>query len=235
MPIEKLLLNFQKFLLVCWPQLNQIMERLDWDDNPYFIDHWIQANWELLVEQQLGGSVMLPAYGYDASSNARYTCKEITPSHYIACESNSTHGLLGFVCFTTKSGDGFSLSPPFDTVCVKSVETNEMSYLPLDTVRFSLVHLIQAAKGAGKEITKSSRKRVKKLVKNLSDNSRQNNGLSQGKTDQLRRIVEKAGGKLRNDGASGVKGSSAGKSHVQTEGLGKSIDSRHVWTKEDVQ
>ena len=92
-----------------------------------------------------------------------------------------------------------------------------------------------ATKSTSKEITKSSRKRVKRLIKNLSDNSRQNNGLSQEKTDQLRRIVEKAGGKLRNDGATGVKGSSAGKPHVQTEGLGKSIDSRHIWTQGGVQ
>lgn len=85
--------------------------------------------------------------------------------------------------------------------------------------------------GASTEITKSSLKRIKRLLKKLSDNSRHNSGLSQEKTDQLRRIVEKAGGKLRNDGASGVKGSSAGIPHVQTEGLGKSIDSRHIWTK----
>lgn len=85
------------------------------------------------------------------------------------------------------------------------------------------------------EITKSSRKRVKGLIKKLSDNRRQNKGLSQEKTERLRRIVEKAGGKVRNDGATGIKGSSAGKSHVQTEGLGKSVDSRHIWTEEGVQ
>ena len=88
---------------------------------------------------------------------------------------------------------------------------------------------------ASKEITNFSRKRVKKLIKKLSDNSQQNKGLSQKKTDQLKRIVEKAGGKLRNDGTSGVKGSSAGRPHVQTEGLGKSIDSRHIWTQEGVK
>ncbi len=93
----------------------------------------------------------------------------------------------------------------------------------------------RATKSESKEITKSSRKRVKRLIKNLSDNSRHNYGLSLEKTDQLRRIVEKAGGKLRNDGAAGVKGSSAGKPHVQTEGLGKSIDSRHIWTQGGVQ
>ena len=91
------------------------------------------------------------------------------------------------------------------------------------------------AKSASREITDSSRKRVKQLIKGLSDNSRQNDGLSQEKTDQLRRIVEKAGGTLRNDGSSGVKGSSAGKSHVQTEGLGSRIDSRHIWTQDGVE
>lgn len=139
MPIDKLILNFQIFLLSCWPQLDQIMEYIDWDDNPYFIDHWVQANWELLVEQQLGGTVVLPTYGYDPSVNARYTGTKIAPNHYIGCASNSKHGLFGFVCFTTISGDGFSFSPPFDTVCVRNVENNELGYMQLDTVRFSLV------------------------------------------------------------------------------------------------
>lgn len=94
---------------------------------------------------------------------------------------------------------------------------------------------IRAAKDANNEITKSSLRRVKRLVKQLSDKSLQNNGLSQAKTDQLRRIVGKVGGKVRNDGVSGVKGSSAGKPHVQTEGLGKRIDSRHIWTRKGVQ
>jgi len=94
--------------------------------------------------------------------------------------------------------------------------------------------LPKAIKGTT-SITKSSRKRVKRLISGLSDNSRQNSGLSQEKTDQLRRIVNKAGGKIRNDGVSGVKGSSAGKPHVQTEGLGKSVDSRHIWTERGVK
>ena len=85
---------------------------------------------------------------------------------------------------------------------------------------------------AVQQITKSSKKRIKKLVRTLSDNSRMNDGLSPKKTEQLERIVEKAGAKLRNDGTSGVKGTSAGKSHVQTEGLGSRTDKRHIWTKE---
>ncbi|MGK0184161.1 MAG: RHS repeat-associated protein [Halioglobus sp.] len=84
-------------------------------------------------------------------------------------------------------------------------------------------------------ITKSSRKRIKRLIKNISNNSLQDNGLSQEKTDQLRRLIEKAGGQVRNDGVSGVKGSSGGRPHVQTEGMGKSIDSRHIWTEYGIE
>ncbi|MGB7304140.1 MAG: RHS repeat-associated core domain-containing protein [Burkholderiaceae bacterium] len=50
---------------------------------------------------------------------------------------------------------------------------------------------------ANKAITNSSRKRVKRLINNLSKNDKQLQGLSQKKVDQLRRIVEKAGGKVR--------------------------------------
>ena len=96
-------------------------------------------------------------------------------------------------------------------------------------------HLQQGNQKEKVEITNASRKRVKKLIKKLSDNSRQDSGLSQEKVDKLRRIVDKAGGKLRNDGVAGVKGSSAGRPHVQTEGLGKSIDSRHIWTQPGVR
>ena len=59
--------------------------------------------------------------------------------------------------------------------------------------------------------------------------------LAQGKVKRLERIVEKAGGTLRNDGDSGIKGFSAGTPHVQTEGLGKKTDSRHVWTEPGVK
>ncbi|MFA0813983.1 hypothetical protein, partial [Microbulbifer epialgicus] len=83
-------------------------------------------------------------------------------------------------------------------------------------------------------VTKSTLKRIKRLVTNLSDNSRQGNGLSQEKVEQLQRIINKAGGTLRNDGARGLRGSSAGIPHVQVEGLGRKIKNRHIWTQPDI-
>ncbi|MEQ6205022.1 hypothetical protein ABMC88_18455 [Sulfitobacter sp. HNIBRBA2951] len=139
MPIESLILLFQKFLLASWPQLALIMNDHDWDDDPYFIDYWIQANWELLVEHQLLDDVILPAYGYDVDPNARYKKKGSAPTHYIACKPNSTKDALVFVCFAAKNGCDISLAPPFDIVRVRCEKTLELSYMPLESVKFFLV------------------------------------------------------------------------------------------------
>jgi hypothetical protein len=94
-----------------------------------------------------------------------------------------------------------------------------------------------AGKGAqiGIKITRASLNRVKALVRALSKAEAKAKPIDQAKVERLERIVEKAGGTLRNDGAAGVKGSSAGTPHVQTEGLGNRTDSRHIWTEPDVK
>ena len=84
-------------------------------------------------------------------------------------------------------------------------------------------------------ITRSSLNRVKDLVRSLSTPAAREKPIGQMKVEKLERIVEKAGGQLRNDGASGVRGSSAGTPHVQTEGLGGKTDSRHIWTEPNVK
>ena len=114
------------------------------------------------------------------------------------------------------------------------VEIDPISFLGGGQSALKLFGLGVKSQGV-KGITKFSLKRVKRLIKNLSDNSKQNNGLSQEETDKLKRMVERAGGRLRNDGVSGIRGSSAGKPHVQTEGLSPSIDRRHIWTQPGVQ
>jgi RHS repeat-associated protein len=87
----------------------------------------------------------------------------------------------------------------------------------------------------GIRVTRASLNRVKTLIKALSKADAKAKPLTQGKVEKLERIVEKVGGTLRNDGDSGVKGSSAGTPHVQTEGLGNKTDSRHIWTEPDVK
>ena len=85
---------------------------------------------------------------------------------------------------------------------------------------------------AGSEVSRASRNRIRQLIRHLSRNDRQNNGLSQEKLDQLRRIAESVGGRLRVE--RGAQGSSAGKNHAQVEGQvgGRG---RHVWLQDGVE
>lgn len=67
-------------------------------------------------------------------------------------------------------------------------------------------------------------KRIKDLVKNLSKSGRK---LNSNKFEQLKRIVEKVGGKLREPRA-GEHGRGQDK-HTHIEGLGSKIESRHIY------
>ena len=48
MNVENLVENFRQLIIAAWPQLQAIVGQVK--DHPYFIDDWLQANWELMVE-----------------------------------------------------------------------------------------------------------------------------------------------------------------------------------------
>ncbi len=85
--------------------------------------------------------------------------------------------------------------------------------------------------GGASSITKSSLNRLKNLVKRLS--RIENVGLSQNKLDQLGRVGERAGAKVRVD-IDGVKGTGV-RPHAHLEGLGKKVESRHIWLQDGVK
>ena len=137
MPVHQLILNFQQFMLACWPHLTQIMQNLDWDNDPYFVDNWIQANWELMVEKQLDRErITLLPYGYDSSPNSRYTRVGASATHRVMCKLKDTENWLAFVSFISKAGHELKLEPPFDYVCVKNLNTNETTLWLIDDVEF---------------------------------------------------------------------------------------------------
>jgi RHS repeat-associated protein len=76
----------------------------------------------------------------------------------------------------------------------------------------------------GGRIKASNLKSFKKLVQELS---KPGSELTQKELDQLKKLVDKFGGKLRFD-LNPVKGKIL-KPHVQIEGLGSSVRSRHIW------
>lgn len=142
MKIEDLVLNFKCFMISSWPQLENIMGNLDWDDQPYFLDDWLQANWELIVERQLEiEGIVLPAYGYNQDTEARYTKVGFSETHKVVCNIAGVDKEKLFLKLVSKSDAGFSLEPPFDHVLVKGIGNKELEYYNIGDVKFSLVKL----------------------------------------------------------------------------------------------
>ena len=79
-------------------------------------------------------------------------------------------------------------------------------------------------------VVAGSLKELKFLIKQFS---KPGSELTKKELKQLEKLVNKFGGKLRKD-LNPVKGK-INKPHVQVEGLGKSIESRHIWLKSGVK
>jgi hypothetical protein len=77
---------------------------------------------------------------------------------------------------------------------------------------------------SGGRIAASSLKEFKYLVRQLSKPGSQ---LTKTELNQLTRLTEQFGGKLRMD-MNPIKGKTL-QPHVQVEGLGSSVSSRHIW------
>lgn len=138
-----MLINFQQFMLNSWPQMDQIMRGLDWDNDAYFIDRWIQANWELMVEKQIdAGDITLPPYGYDSNPNSRYTRAGVVADHRIVCKLKKNQEKYAFLGFTSKAGDKLKLEPPFDYVCVVELNSKIINSFYVGEVDFFIEKII---------------------------------------------------------------------------------------------
>jgi hypothetical protein len=140
MNVHELVLNYREFLVASWPTLNVVLSHLDWNDSPYFVDDWLQANWELLVEAQLE-DVSLPAYGFDQSPEARYSKVGCTPTHRVIC--TFIHGedmsIYSFLCFSGSDEKYKSRqAPPFDLVYVEGSSSHDRQLFPSKDVEFSV-------------------------------------------------------------------------------------------------
>lgn len=140
MQIQGLVKNYRNFLIASWDSLSEILASLDWDNSPYFVDEWMQANWELLVERHLDAGMTLLPYGFDQSDRTRYSSSEKMSTHRIICdrEEVSTGEKYTFLCFTGKVGGGFEFGPPFDYVYVEASRTKKRFGTELQGLQFKL-------------------------------------------------------------------------------------------------
>jgi hypothetical protein len=139
MTVTETILNFRTFLLNSWPSLTDVMMKLDWDEYPYFLDNWLQVNWEFFVEKLLLESKennLLVPYGYDISSKCKHLNKDITATHQIMCKTSKESNMYRFVCFVTSDNGAYSIAPPFDLVDLENTKTNSKLTLPIKELDF---------------------------------------------------------------------------------------------------
>ena len=111
--------------------MEKIQEYLDWDDSPYFYDDWMQANWELMVEQQFFGvclsfdkpierGFLFPYGGLNPSSDDRYTGRDEVLTHRVVCRKKGrAKTKYNFIRFVTRDkGRYFKIAAPYDFVSV---------------------------------------------------------------------------------------------------------------------
>lgn len=132
MSTNQLIINFRNFLIHCWPTIQNVMDHIAWDDSPYYLDDWMQANWELLVEKPATKSgEFLATYGYLKDSECRYTNKGVSITHKITCQQlTSSEAKYDFIKFISKKNEAYWISPPFELVLVENIETKKRTYIP---------------------------------------------------------------------------------------------------------
>jgi|GEM_PF-3058969 len=143
MIVSNEIMNFHNFLNQSWPGLSKILENLDWDNKPYFLDEWLQANWELLVEQQiLEKNQFLVPYGYDVENlECRYNKQVSKVTHRIICNTKDFKQKQDniFLSFVNKNEKSFSIAPPFNSVSLKDKHTGKILNKPFENLEFFII------------------------------------------------------------------------------------------------
>lgn len=120
--------QFRGFLNSAWPALTEVLNKHDWDNDAYFLEDWLDANWNLLVSRQLLGKEggLQP---FAVATN------EIRKGHY-GHRLESIGDRKIFV--SLGSGEGvFEIAPPFDKVKVMN-QSGVAEVLPWLSLRFEL-------------------------------------------------------------------------------------------------
>lgn len=140
--LDATLARFRRFLTDSWPVMLDCADAAGWGNDPNFLDRWAQANWELLVEQQiLDKDQYLPPYdSMKEDPKLRQTSVGSRATHRLFCiddqtAENSSHRFLSFI--TMRKGSVW-VDAPFDYVSLAVAGRRLPIYLPLAQVCFRL-------------------------------------------------------------------------------------------------
>ncbi|MDB6081216.1 MAG: hypothetical protein JWO53_488 [Chlamydiia bacterium] len=140
--------KFRDFLCTCWPSIDSLMVDHDWDDDGDFIDDWLGANWELLVERELlHEKGFLTSFGMlRSASRVISPSQKATYSVYVKSKSPlfdmkkpmipvPTNQKLRLYSFRASEKD-FGLYPPFDVAAVVVDASKKFFYVPFKELQF---------------------------------------------------------------------------------------------------
>lgn len=150
--ITKHIITFREFLLTSWNDYHNLVAGHLHEMDSDFLDDWIQANWEFLVEREL-----LQNQGYVNSIGVSYPQPRITYpdaecTYLVLCHSKSIAGEFDinkkikltkdssfiFRCFFSKVDDNLILSPPFDLIGGSFIGSGELFFFELNQIEFIL-------------------------------------------------------------------------------------------------
>lgn len=142
----KALDNFRMFLINSHPNYWINLQYLNWDENPYWFDEWLQCNWKLMVVEFICGSNDL-LQDYRPPINSIIFGNNGTPRHKeIICRKKNSDVEFGvFSCFGSITSDGFRYDKlPFDIVCAVDRKTTTQVYEKFENIKFSIKEVTAA-------------------------------------------------------------------------------------------
>lgn len=148
--ITKTITDFRNFLVAAWPYVDNLIDSHDWDNDGYFIDEWLQVNWEFLVERELlNNKGFLIPFRRFLDANRITNISVIANYEVIAKKKNEDISLenknklpfdkdLRLFGFCTIIDEGFGLYPPFDIVKLIDDSTEKIYRIPFADLSFYL-------------------------------------------------------------------------------------------------
>lgn len=147
--LKEKLVAFSKMLACSWKSLESFIDK---DNTGSLKLDWLQANWELLIENHCDVGIVLEVYGDGADCNgvsSRVLYPNKLPTHRVVCkllEEAKTYDILNSVYlndsdelifdrFVSMGNDGwYHEAPPFDKILVvqneveRVVELNKLDF-----------------------------------------------------------------------------------------------------------
>lgn len=144
--------KFRNYIAGVWHVMEELIKNHDWEKDPDFIEDWLQANWECLVEQELlgKGKYLLPFRR--CASGKRINHPDAVPEYVIRVEPSVITNIKGKIIdkprrplrlygFSMPTEKGYKAKPPFYYGEIVNDKTGKCYRGHLGSMNFSLEKL----------------------------------------------------------------------------------------------